>query len=474
MTDKNKNTPEPRKEDPQLPVKQKPGIALRLGAREEKALKEQSTAFLARSVVLEELDPPGHVKSAIRIVMSVLVIAIVWAAIAKLDERAVTTGEILPQNFIQPVQHLEGGIVRAVLVSDGDQVSAGDPLIVLDETAPLAELQTVRARHAGLALQAARLRSFANGSDADFETWEVQHPDLVADQREILATQVASRDAQLSVVQAQAEEQRQSLSGLAAQRSAFESQLEAVQEEMDLRQELMEKGLASRIVFLETKRQLARTKGDVAELDTRIASTRASLVESEQRMKETSERLKNEALVEMGRVVSERAEVAERLARLEDQVERMTITAPIEGRVNALAFTEPGGVVAQGQAVMEIVPQSQELVASVRISPKDVGHVKLGQAASVRIETFNFSRFGAIEGEVTHVSASSFEDPRTGDIYFKGLIALDKGYTGPDPASNRIAPGMTLTAHVKTGQKTLLAYLLKPISRALDTAFSER
>ena len=141
--------------------------------------------------------------------------------------------------------------------------------------------------------------------------------------------------------------------------------------------------------------------------------------------------------------------------------------------VNGLTVTGPGGVVAPGQTLLEIVPVDDTMLAEVRISPKDVGHITAGMPAMVRVDTFSFARVGGIPGQVERVSASSCQSEQ-GEAYFTALISLDQGFVGPDPLSNRITPGMTLTADIKTGQKSLLGYLIRPVYNSLNSAFSER
>ncbi len=429
--------------------------------------------FLSRSALLQEATPPSLIRNSIVLIAAFLGGFLIWAGIAKFDEKTVAPGEILPINFVQPVQHLEGGIVAGVLVQDGDIVTRGQPLVLLDETAPKAELDSIRARYAALSLQAERLRAFSLSRKADFSRYENSYPALVEDHANILETQIAAREAQIAVINAELESLQQEKIGLEEQEQVLIRQVALVQEEADLRRELLEKGLTSRVVYLATQRELNRTKGDKSDVISRLARNQASMAEANGRILELEARLRNDALNEMGRVVSEQAQVKEQLARLQDRVSRLSITAPVSGKVKGLTVTSIGAVVSPGDVVAEIVPDREEFVAEVRISPKDIGHLAIGKEALVKIETYNFARLGGIKGNLTHISATSFRDEE-GRPYFRGLVKLDQDYVGPDPRSNRITPGMTLSADIKTGDKTLLGYLTRPVYNSLSTAFSER
>lgn len=434
---------------------------------------DTQTRYLARSIVLEEAGPPRAVLATILLCSALVFAFLVWAAIVRLDEKTAAPGEILPINFVQPVQHLEGGIVAQILVQDGDRVDAGDPLVVLDDTAFLADLERTRTRHAGLLFQEERLRAFALAKSLDYTTFDQNYSGLRDDQAAVFQAQNEARDAQLAVLKNQIEERRNELSGLEEQEGKLVEQVALVEEEVNLRGELVEKGLSSKLIFLGTKRELNRTQAELAQVKSQQARTRANLAEAESRYLELETRLRNDALTELSNIASERQQVEEELKRLEDRVTRLMVNAPVSGTVKGLMVKAVGTVIAPGALVAEVVPDEEELVAEVRISPQDIGHIKVGKPAIVKVATYDFGRYGGIAGEVDYVSASSFLDPE-GRPYFKGRVKLARNYVGPEGAGYIVTPGMTLTADIKTGEKSLLGYLVRPVYNALGTAFSER
>lgn len=444
-----------------------------LGASPNEEKANPYAPYLSRSILLEEAAPPKNARAVINIVSATLAAFVLLASVATLDERAVAEGEILPLNFVQPVQHLEGGIVAAVLIEEGEAVKKGQILISMDDTTARSELETLQARYAALNLQVERLQAFAGGVTPDFEAVAPGHDQLIREQREVYLAQVAAGKAQSGVIQSQIEQADAEQDGLTAQQKALTREVGFAEEEVQLRKQLLDKGLTSKVVFLNAQRQLARAQGQLAEIQTQKARSKAGKAEAAQRMFELEERLRSEALGEMGRLAGERSQVGEQLTRLEDRMMRTSITAPVDGIVKGLIVTSAGTIVGPGAVILEIVPSSRELVAAVRISPRDVGHLEVGKEAILKIETFNYARYGGITGHIKQISASSFRD-KDGNPYFRGLVTLDRDYVGPDPLTNRITPGMTLVADIKTGEKSLIGYLLRPVYNTLNDSFGER
>lgn len=428
--------------------------------------------FLSKPLLLEESGPP-KVLSQLLIVISVLVGGLIgFSAFTNINETAVTQGQVMPAGSVNLVQHLEGGIVAEILVQDGQIVDKGQPLIRLKKAGPLAEFDQMRAREASLALRAERLRAFGLDRAPDFSSGR-DHPDLAADQRAILDLQIEARRSQRQVIQSRIDQRKAQVGALAEQKKNLEEQASILQEQVNMRKRLLKKGLVSRVVYLETQRSLSRIHGELASVVGRIAETQAALGEAQNSRLELDAKLRNEALDAMGSVTGELAQVREAIAKLKDRVQRLEVSAPTRGIVKGLQTRTVGGVVRPGEPIMEIVPIDDILVAEVRISPRDIGHLRTGQPAEVKITAYDMARFGTVEGRLKRVSASTFEDEH-GQPFFKGVIELSQTYVGNNPEFNPIRPGMVVNADVITGSKSLLQYLLKPVYRGLASAFHER
>jgi len=445
----------------------------RLALANSRGKQRKQARYLAHAFLLEESGPPHLVSSLLALISLLVGGFIVWAAITKIDEKAVTLGEVLPVGQVRYIQHLEGGIVRSIRVAEGDMVQAGQTLMVLDPTASQSELDQLQGREAVLALEVERLRVFAMDKQADFSDYENRYPELVADQRAILDLQVAARKSQRDVLEKQIAERKAEINVLQKQRSTTGRQVKLVAEELEMRETLLKKGLVSRIVFLETQRALNLAQGDLSAVIGRLTQAAAALGESHFRLIELDTKLRSDAVKAMGKVSGELIEARAAVAKLSDRVSRHKIVSPVHGVVKDLNIHTLGGVVVPGAGIMEIVPIDDELVVEARISPGDVGHVVAGQDVSVKVLGYDFARYGDIKGKLHRVSASTTADEQ-GERYYKGVIRLASNHLGRVPGENLVLPGMNVQADILTGQRTVLQYLLKPIYRAMDTAFAER
>ncbi len=441
--------------------------------RKRLSIGSRQLRFLAQSAHLDEALTPALMRLALVAIAATTCGFIVWAAVAKVSEIAVATGQVIPTDRVQQIQHLEGGIVAAIHVRDGDLVEAGSTLIRLDGSGAAAELKQMRARRMGLALQAERLRAFADGREPDFSNAGNDHADLVLDQRAIYALQVATHESQRRVFVEQIAQNEAQLALLDEREVALIRQRDILAEELALRRTLYEKQLHSKVLFLDSQREVAEIEGEIATLARERVLTERALAETWSRLGELENTLKRDALAEMGGVSRELAEVEEAMLKLEDRVDRLEIRAPIRGIVKGLNVHTVGGVIGSGDTAVEVVPVNDDLVVEARLSPRDVGHVAVGQPATVKVLSYDYARFGGIDGELESISASSFID-ENGEAFYVALVRLDQTYVGQDPNRNRVLPGMTVQADIETGGKTILEYLLKPVYASVNSAFRER
>ncbi len=429
--------------------------------------------FLIQSIKLEESGPPGAISGAMIFISVLILAAIGWAMITKVDEVALAEGEVVPAGSIHSVQHLEGGIVSAILVREGDVVEAGVPLLQIAPTATRSDLNQMLARRASLLLQAERLRAFAESRTPDFAGTIEGFEGLKQDQEAIFRTQVANRTNQVMVVQSQLGQAEGEYQRLINRADSLREQIAFLQEELAIRQRLLDQGLMSRIVFLDTQRELAQAEGSLVETVDSIAETESSIAELNGRVHEVLSRLENEALIQAGEISAELAQVNQALSSLTDRVDRLDVRSPVRGIVTSLKTLTINAVVQPGEVLMEIVPIGDELVVEARVSPSDIGHVEPGQEADVRVSSYDFSRFGAVSGTVRQISATTFVDEQLMP-YYRAVIALDQDFVGDVAGINPIIPGMTVQADIKTGSKSILDYMLRPVYRGLHGAFRER
>ena len=397
----------------------------------------------------------------------------IWAHLTSVDEIAVTSGEVVPTGQVQVVQHLEGGIISAIMVREGDIVSAGDILIQLDRTMAQGELLQQQARLMSLDIQTERLRAVGEGNFPDFSFAGVAYRDMVEDQLKIYSSALEAADNRRNVLIDQNRQREAELSAFREEEETLLRNLQILEEEFVMRETLYNQGLATKGDYLDVQRQLNDAIGDLAKLTSERKKVAEALEESRSRLIEQRSDQREIALAEMGDLMAEVAALRESLARSSDRVHRLDVRAPVRGIIKGLQANTIGGVLPPGGQLLEIVPLDKELLIETRITTRDVGHVKVGQPVSVKVTTFDFARYGGITGSLKDISAATFVDEE-GNPYYKGMITLNQSYVGGDPEQNKVLPGMTVQADINIGRKTLLEYLLKPIVSSVNESFRER
>ncbi|SDE98367.1 HlyD family type I secretion periplasmic adaptor subunit [Rhodospira trueperi] len=429
---------------------------------------------LAQSIVLEESGPSALIRLGL-LTISLLVAAIIaWAAATTVKEVASAPGTVVPSTNLQVVQHKEGGILREVLVDKGQTVEVGQVLARLDPVAARSDVETLRTRLVSLRLKAERLRAFADEREPDFSFAGLQYADLAADQRRVLDLQREEQAAEQQVLRDQLASLDGEMTLLENKITSLRRQVELVGEQREMRRELMVEGLGSRVTFLEVEAELERMNGEITELTNQLALNDQSRKELVSRLAQLDATRRREALDEVGEVNAEISEVMQTITAGADRLNRLEVTAPTRGLVQDVKVRTSGAVLQPGDELMTIVPIDDRLIVDCRIDPRDVGHVHEGQTVRVKLSAYDFARYGSVEGVLAELSPTTFLDAQTGQPYYKGVIELSRNYVGETQGRNPILPGMTVDASIVTGEKTILAYMLRPIYISLSQAFQER
>lgn len=429
--------------------------------------------LLSEAVQLEEEVVPQFLRPALMVIGALVAGFIMWAAVVDLKEVAQTSGEVVPSGSLKVVQHPDGGVITEILVGEREMVEQGQPLLRLDAAQAASNLEQLRAREAALRLRAERLRAFAENRDPDFWAVAPDFPQLIADQNEIWLNQISERRSALEVLAVQIEQRRREILQMRDALEVAERQRMLTADLLDMRTKLAEKRLISQVVLVETKRAKATADGEVQRLRNDISVGEQTLSEAETRLDNLDSRMRQDALNEMGTVNAELAEVEQSLERARLLTERLEIRAPVRGLVQNLQVTTEGEVIRPSQTVMQIVPMTEALEVEIRIPTTEIGHLRVGQPVTVKLTSYNYARFGSIDGTLRQISASSLIDENN-KPFFRGWVTLAQDHLGDDAARFPVLPGMTVQADIVTGEKTLLEYLIKPVSDSLDSAFRER
>ncbi|MBF0213215.1 MAG: HlyD family type I secretion periplasmic adaptor subunit [Magnetococcales bacterium] len=430
--------------------------------------------YLAQSVVLEESGLSELVRLSLGFVAGILILFLVWASFSRMEEMAPTIGEVMPAGPVQHIQHLEGGIVKAILVKEGELVEAGKVLFQMAPETALAELNQMRARHAALESQIARNRAFLDNKEPNFDAIPSEFSHLIRDQLQLLSAQRAFRESRREVLRIKMEQKRSRIGNLTSQQESQEQQLRYFDEEVAMRRAGLAKGVMSRLAALASERDRSRVAGELERTRGELITARKELDEASKQLTSLDDELRQESLKELGAISSELSQLKEGMMRQQNRVERLDVRAPVRGVIKSLQMETLRGVVPPGGLLTEIVPVETTRRVETRINTRDVGHIRAGQRVTVKVTTYDFSRYGGIDGVLEAISATTFKDPTDPTPYYKGIIRLDRAYVGGDPKRNEVLPGMAVQADIHTGSKTLMEYMLKPIYSSIDTAFRER
>lgn len=394
-----------------------------------------------------------------------------WAALAPLDSAAIAPGVVKVESNRKAVQHLEGGIVGAILARDGARVEAGQPLILLDETRPRAALEMLKVQRAAAAALAARFAAERDGAESvSFPGWLAGGPEAIAEENVFRARRQAL-EGQTAILTQRIAQHREEIAALSAEIEAATTQSELIAEEIADVASLYRKGLERKARLLALQRQAAEIEGQRNRNSAMIAKVRQDIGEAELQIVELRTAMLNEAVQGLRETQEKLAKLEEEMRAAEDVLARTVIAAPVSGVVVDLQVHAVGAVIQPGQMLMDIVPQDERLVVDARVEPADIDSVRAGLLAQVKVTAFNQRFTPALEGRVKWVSADSLTDERTGQRYYVARVELSED-AGAD-APEALQPGMPTEVMIATGSRTALDYLMSPLVRAIDRAGRE-
>jgi HlyD family secretion protein/epimerase transport system membrane fusion protein len=404
---------------------------------------------------------------------------VVWAASAPLDSAVLASGVVVVESERKVVQHLEGGIVKKILVQDGDYVNKGDLLLRMDDTRARSLLEIVKGQlNAVLALEA-RLITERDDLEQIVFPAELLHEEN-EDIRQILEGQQQLFDARRQAIQGQFDilnqriaQYREQIEGMKAQQISREEQIVLFEQELVGLEKLLGQGNIAENYVIEKKRQLARLKGEQGKFRADVALSKQGIGETKLQIKQIQKDLQEEVISQLRQTQDKIADLQERFVTASDVLDRIEILAPASGVVIGLNVHTVGGVIGPGVNILEIVPQDEELIFEARVQTTDIDDVELGQRATVRLSAFSFRNTLLIEGEVINASADSLTDPYTGASYYAVRIRVPHGELAK-LGDARLYPGMPVETQIKTGKRTMLAYILTPVSDILARAFKEK
>ncbi len=410
------------------------------------------------------------------LLLALLVVSfIAWAYVGTLDIVSMAQGKVIPSTRVRTVQHLEGGIVREILINEGQVVSAGQPLIILEQIVSDAFFDEVQARIVSLRLDVARLEALrqSRNSPGFPDDLVTNHPRMVERAKSLF---MAVRDSHMSNLASQRELIRQrehQVNEIITRRENARKNLALLEEQIALSQELLEENLTTRYKHLEYLREESALKSKIEEDGAALEAAKAALSESKAKLETIRTAHHKDIENQLKKARQELQEIEQRQRRFADSLERTVLRSPVDGVVKTLHVTTVGGVIRSGMDVAEIVPAGDKLVVEAMLPVGDIGYVHAGQEATVRLASRESMRFGKLEGKVIHVAPDTTVTPE-GSVYYAVRIQTEKDRFVYKNMEYRLYPGMIMQVSIHTGSRTVLQYILDPLLGTMSGILQER
>ena len=457
--------------------------------------REQEIAFLPAALEIAE-SPPSPIGRAIGAsIIAVFCIALLWATLGSVDIVASATGKIVPGGRTKLIQPFETGVVRAIRVRDGQSVKAGDVLIELDPTMTEADQERQKSDLIAAELDAARLRAaLATDPLAAFRAPQNASAAEIEMHRQFLISQRAEQDAKLSEIERQRGQKEAERATTSASVAKLEATIPVLQERVDIRKGLVEKALASKVLYLSEYQELVAMQQDLLLQKSRLREADAAIALLKETKDKTAAEYRRATYDALAKAEQKVASAAQEVVKADRRTKLQRLTAPVDGVVQQLAVHTVGGVVTPAQALAVLVPSESQLEIEAMLSNRDIGFVHPGQKAEIKVDTFNFTRYGLLHGDVLSVStdaitrdrsqagsnertsgaAQSSSEPKGQELEYAARVSLDQTHMQVEDKLVKLGPGMAVTVEIKTGRRRIISYLLSPLARSRHEALRER
>jgi membrane fusion protein, hemolysin D len=459
--------------------------------------EKDELAFLPAALEVVE-TPPSPIGRAIGATLIVLFcLALIWACFGHVDIVASATGKIVPSGRVKLIQPFETGVVRAIHARDGQSVKAGEVLIELDPTMTMAEQEHIRSDLIAAQLDVARLHaalSQSDNSETAFLPPSGASLDLISMQRQFLAKQIEENKAKLASLDRQRAQKEAERATVSATIQKLEASTPLIQERVDIRKYLADRELGSRLTYLETLQQLTENEKDLGIQKSRLQEEDAAIAAITESRAQADAEFRSKLFAELAEAERKAQGLGDDLAKAERRTKLQLLTAPVDGVVQQLSAHTVGGVVTPAQQLAVVVPADAALEVEAMVSNRDIGFVHPGQDAQIKVDAFNYTRYGLLHGRVTSVSPdaivretlpdgssdktksaeSESSEPKGREFVYSARVSLDRTQIKVDGSVAKLSPGMAVTVEIRTGSRTLISYLLSPILRYQHESMRER
>jgi hemolysin D len=462
----------------------------------ETGRRSDELAFLPAALEVVETPPSPVGRAVMFSIIGTFVVALLWASIGTVDIVAVAPGKFIPSSRTKTIQPFETGVVRGIHVHDGQIVRSGDLLIELDPTMSGAELGRLKSDLVAARFDIARLKAalIARGDPlAAFKAPDETQAALIETQRRLLVSQTAEQNAKLTATDRQLKQKEAERATFKATIDKLKATLKPLQQRVEIREQLVEKQLVSKITYLTELQELVAQQQEILVQESRYNEADAAVAALIETRARTVAEYERALLEELSKAELRAAGLAQDVIKAEQRTNLQRLTAPIDGMVQQLAVHTIGGVVTPAQTLMMVVPTESRLEIEAMISNRDIGFVEVGQDVEIKIDTFSFTRYGMLQGKILSISQDAIarnkpekaaearpgseavsSEPKGQELVYAARISVDRTHMEIENKRVNLSPGMAVTAEVKTGSRSIISYLLSPLIRYRQESLRER
>ena len=424
----------------------------------------------------DRLEPSRAATIMLWTIAAFFAVMLGWAALSKVDEVAAAQGKVIPSQQLQVVSNLEGGIVKAIRVRPGEAVAKGQVLLQLDSTASTAEYGRTNESYTALVARAARLQAELAGGPLEFPAaLSAAAPGVVATERSLFNARRADLETEAGGQAAKLEQAQRGLGQAEVEAGSRGEAQAAAERELAMVAPLVDKGIEPQIELLRAQSAAAQARGAHQAAELAIRRARSAVAEAQSQAHGVRERFRAQAVEQLTQTKADLAAQGQTLPALADRMTRTELRAPVAGTVNRVLATTVGGIVRPGDPLVEIVPRGDELVVEAAVKPADIAFIHLGQNAFVKLTAYDYSVYGGLEGTVERISPDATVNPQNGESHFTIRVRTRaSGLTAPDGQPLPIGAGMQAEVDVLGHKRSVLSYLLTPVSKLRDNAFREK
>ncbi|BCN23664.1 HlyD family type I secretion periplasmic adaptor subunit [Vibrio alfacsensis] len=398
---------------------------------------------------------------------------VTWSVVTQVDEIAKAKGAVIPEGEKQVLQSAIGGKLKQILVKEGQLVEKGQPLVEFDATFQRTALEELKSQQVTLLASIERMNALLDNREPNFGEFEIDYPEIVSQQKAQLNAQKGLYFQKRIVLEKDSEQIAEQLRSVEKSLPSYEKELNATKQELNILERGYTAGNISRLRVLEMRQKLASIEQKIEETHGKKSVLIKQADSNEQKIEQLLAEAKAKVSDDRSKAVSDLSALNARVRSSQAKLTNTLLVSPLQGLVQSLPSTQNGGVIQPGGTVVEIVPVGGQADFKARLSPRDIGFVSVGQPTRIKIDAFDYSRFGALKGEVESISPTTSQSER-GEIYYEVVVSIETPYFRDNPESFSILPGMTGEVDITTGEKSVFQYLWKPIYTNISVAFGER